>query len=391
MNTTVERLGRRIRLAVIGGGEGSVIGPAHRTAIAFDGHFEIVAGVLSSDPAKATAQGKRLGIARSYGTVPELIAAEARHPEGIDAVAIMTPNDSHAAYVAAALDAGLHVICDKPLANGADEAAVLCGKAARAGLVLAVTYNYSGYPMVRQARSMIADGAIGQLQLVEVRSVQGNLGTWIEGGGPLPSHVAWRLDPARGGRDHLMLDVGTHAHHLAMYVLDRHFTEVFADLGAIVAGRAFDDTATIAARMEGGLQASLLITKAATGAPNDFGIHVYGSEGGLRWEQSQPNVLLHLRPGSMQTIHRSADFLTPLARHSLRSPLPHPEGFREAFANIYADFASLMSARISGTEPDPLALTLPRGTDGLAGLRFVEACHRSKVEKAWIPIDNGSV
>lgn len=383
-STIVKKLGRRLRIAVAGGGEGSIIGGAHRVAMAFDGHFDIVAAALSSNPERSLKQGKDLGISRAYPDAASMIRGEKRRPDGADAVAVMTPNDSHYSITDEALENGFHVICDKPLANTVREAAALRDKAAAKGLLLAVTYNYSGYPMVRQARHMIAAGEIGRPQIVEVRCVQGNLSAGIEDSATIPKSVAWRLDPERGGPHHLMLDVGTHAHHLAAYVTGRDFTDVCADLGPAVPDRKFDDTAAILARMDGNLRTSLLVTKAATGSPNVFGIEVYGDKGGIAWNQMQPNVLQVMRPGALETLQRTNESLGPLARRSLHIPPAHPEGFREAFANIYADFAEVLSAKILGAEPDPLALTLPTADIAVRGLIFVEACHESKLARTWV-------
>jgi predicted dehydrogenase len=387
MNSTIEKLGRRLRIAVAGGGEGAVIGGVHRTAMAFDGHFEIVAGALSSKPEKSRKQGAELGLARIYDDAIAMIRGEQGRADRVDAIAIMTPNDSHFSIADAALDAGFHVICDKPLANTSRDAILLRDKAAAKNLLLAVTYNYSGYPMVRQARHMVTSGELGRIQMVEVRCVQGNLGAGIENSGNIPKSVAWRLNPEQGGQHHLMLDVGTHSHHLAAYVLDRDFTEVFADLGPAVAGRKFDDSAAIVARMDGDVRTSLLVTKAATGSPNVFGIQVYGERGGIAWNQMQPNTLEVMRPGSIELLQRTNEVLGSLACRSIHIPAAHPEGFREAFANVYSDFAEVLAARIAGFKPNPLSLTLPSADIGVAGLMFVEACHESKVKRAWVKIE----
>ncbi len=390
MNSTIEKLGRRLRIAVAGGGEGAIIGSVHRTAMAFDGHFEIVAGALSSSPEKSRKQGTELGLPRVYDDAISMLRGEQNRDDRADAIAIMTPNDSHFAITGAALDAGFHVICDKPLANTSREAALLRDKAASKKLLLAVTYNYSGYPMVRQARHMVSARELGRIQMVEVRCVQGNLSAGIENSASMPKSVAWRLNPEQGGQHHLMLDVGTHAHHLAAYVLGRDFTEVFADLGPAVAGRKFDDSAAIVARMQDDVRASLLVTKAATGSPNVFGIQLYGEKAGLAWNQMQPNVLQILRPGSIELLQRTSEALGPLARHSLHVPSAHPEGFREAFANLYSDFAEVLASRIAGVNPNPLSLTLPSADIGVAGLMFVEACHESKIKRAWVKIEKSA-
>jgi predicted dehydrogenase len=390
MNSTIEKLGRKLRIAAAGGGEGAVIGNVHRTAMAFDGHFEIVAGALSSNPEKSRKYGAQLGLPRVYDSAFSMIRGEQSREDRADAVAVMTPNDSHFSITNAALDSGFHVICDKPLANTSSDATLLRDKAAAKNLLLAVTYNYSGYPMVRQARHLVATNELGRIQMVEVRCLQGNLSAGIENTGNVPKSLAWRLDPKQGGRHHLMLDVGTHAHHLAAYVVGRDFTEVFADLGPAVAGRKFDDSAGIVARMQGDVRASLLVTKAATGSPNVFGIQVYGEKAGIAWNQMHPNVLEIMRPGSIELLQRTSEALGPLARHSIHVPTAHPEGFREAFANIYSDFAEVLTSHITGQEPNPLSLTLPSAAIGVAGLKFVEACDESKIKRAWVTIEKSA-
>jgi predicted dehydrogenase len=378
----------RIRVAIIGGGPGSLIGPAHQTAIRFDGGYDLVAGVVSANAEQALANGQNMGLARPYRTVAELLAGERGRGDGAQVVAIMTPNDSHHGLCVAALEAGFHVICDKPLANSLRDALDIVERCKTTGRLLCVTYNYSGYPMVRQARAMIAEGRIGRPHLVDVKYAQGNLGTLVEvAPESLPPQLRWRLDPERGGAAHLLLDVGVHAHHLAEYVTGLQFTRVFADTGAAVKGRQFADSAVVVGRLDGDVRATIQATKAASGAPNIFSIAVYGDRGGVSWEQAQPNVLQFVQQDRpTQTYQRGLGELSALARHSIRTPMPHPEGFREAFANIYCDFAAAVAARNSGVEPDPLVLTYPTALDGARGLAFVEACVQSSREGRWIDL-----
>ncbi len=388
LNETIGTLGRRIRAAVIGGGEGALIGSVHRTALRFDDHFEIVAGVLSSDPQRSLDQGAQLGLQRPYGTLAELLTAESARVDGVDVIVIMTPNDSHFASCLSALRNGFHVICDKPIANTLVEARELLEEARRHRRHLFVTYNFTGYPMVRQARAMIEQGKIGEPHLVEVRYAQGNLGALIEkASAPLDRQLAWRLDPARGGDHHLLLDVGVHAHNLATYVTKRECTRVFCDAGAAVTGREFDDSAVILGRLDGDVRASLSMTKAATGMPMSFTLSVYGNKAGLSWEQSSPNELRFMRQGRAAEIYgRSVSDLAPLAKRSIRSANAHPEGLREAFANIYGDFAEILGATLAGRAPDPLALTCPTILEGARSLAFVDACALSKLTDSWVSV-----
>lgn len=379
---------QHIRVAIIGGGPGSLIGPAHQTAIRFDDRYELVAGVVSANAEQALARGERMGLARPYRTVAELLAGERSRGDGAQVIAIMTPNDSHHGLCLAALAAGFHVICDKPLANSLHDALEVVERCKTTGRLLCVTYNYSGYPMIRQARAMIAEGCIGRPHLVDVKYAQGNLGTRLEEAPEsLTPQLRWRLDPERGGAAHLLLDVGIHAHHLAEYVTGLQFTRIFADTGAAVKGRQFADSAVVVGRLAGDVRATIQATKAASGAPNIFSIAVHGERGGVTWEQTQPNVLQFMqqdRPA--QTYHRGVGELSALARHSIRTPMPHPEGFREAFSNLYADFATVIAARERGVEPDALALTYPTALDGARGLAFVEACEQSSRQGRWIDL-----
>lgn len=385
---TSNALGRRIRLAVVGGGGNALIGPVHRIAARLDDHFEICAGILSSDPARSIADAARLRIPRGYSDMATMIAAEAKRPDGIEAVAIMTPNDSHHAYAAMALDAGLDVICDKPLTNDLKSSLDLVERARSRGLVFSLTHNYSGYPMVREARAAIEAGEIGTLRVAHVSYVQGSLGSRVEDNpDAMPARLKWRIDPAKGGLSHVLGDIGTHVHQLLTYVSGKRVESVLADVGAALPGRTTHDTASVIFRLEGGARGVMFITKAATGAENLVSIEAYGEAGGVSWQQASPNEMRFMRnnkPAELRT--RGLPSLHPLAQRATRLPPGHPEAFFEAFANVYVDFADLVAARRGGKPPDPLAVVTPDAVTGAEGLAFIDACIESTRTQTWVNI-----
>lgn len=382
------KLGRRVRLGLIGGGGGALIGPVHRVAARLDECFDIVAGALSSNKEKALAEAARLGVSRGYESVAAMVAGEAARPDGIDAVAIMTPNDSHHDYAALALDAGFDVICDKPLTNDLTSSLDLVARAKARKRLLCVTHNYSGYPMIREARAAIAAGEIGPLRVVHASYVQGSLGTRVEDHPEqISDRLRWRLDPARGGLSHVLGDIGTHVHQLVGYVAGRRIEGVLADVGSVIPGRVAHDTASVIVRLEGGARGALFVTKAATGAENALSIEAYGEAGGISWNQAAANELRFMRnakPAEIRT--RGLPTLHPLARAAARIPAGHPEAFFEAFANLYRDFAELVAARRTGTTPDPLFSSVPMAEEGADGLAFVEACLASTKLGKWVDV-----
>ena len=386
--SALSRFGRRVRLGLIGGGGAALIGPVHRIAARLDDHFEICAGVLSSDAARSVAEAGALRISRGYGDAATMIAEEAKRSDGIDAVAIVTPNDSHFAYAAAALDAGLDVICDKPLTNDLPSALDLVLRARARGPVFSLTHNYSGYPMVREARAAIEAGEIGALRVVHVAYVQGSLGTRVEDRPEaMSSRLKWRLDPAKGGLSHVLGDIGTHAHQLASYICGQPVEAVLADVGAALPGRSAHDTASVIFRMRGGARGVMFVTKAATGAENALAIEAYGEAGGVSWAQASANelrVMRNNRPAELRT--RGLPTLHPLSLRATRLPPGHPEAFLEAFANIYADFAELVAARRLGIAPDPLAAVGPDAAAGAEGLAFIEACLELSEKGGWATV-----
>lgn len=383
LNPVVSLLGRRLRLAVIGGGAGSFIGPMHRQAARLDDRYEIVAGALSSDSQRSVAAGHALGLApeRCHPDALALMAAEAARPDGADVVAIMTPNDSHFPYAMAALDHGFDVICDKPMTNTLAEAQTLHEKANASGRVFCLTHNYSGYPMARQARAMVAAGLLGDIRLVQVEYVQGGRAK------PGPGRTAWKTDPSRGGPSLVMGDIGTHAHHLLRFVTGLEVEQVAAELGCAVPERTAHDFAGVLLRLRGGARGSFWVTQAAAGVENGLRIRVSGSRGTLEWQQEHPQVL-DFKPldAPAQRLTPRGPGTLPLAQRSTRVAAGHPEGFPEAFANLYADAAEAIAARRAGVVPDPLALHFPNAHDGWMGMRFVDAVIRSaQSDGAWTP------
>ncbi len=383
-NPIVAALGRPLRLAVVGGGPGSNIGSTHRIAARIDDRFVIVAGVLSSDPNRSLQAGAELGVPRAYGSFLELLETEQGQPDGAEVVAIMTPNDSHHEIALAAMDRGFDVICDKPLANTLGEALDIVEKVKATGFVLCLTHNYSGYPLVRQARAMVESGELGELRLVQVEYVQGNKASESDPVGELP----WRYHPVRGGPSLVMGDIGTHAHHLVRYVTGLEVVEVAAEVGAIVPDRKVHDFAGAMLRFDNGARGSFWVTQAAAGMENCLRIRASGTKGTIEWSQEQPTTL-SFRPlnGAAQTFTPNGAGISPAAARVSRIGRGHPEGFHEAFANIYSDAAEAIVARRTGRDADPLAMTFPTAEDGAIGLAFVEAAiESSRAGGGWTKV-----
>ena len=383
LNPVIEMLGRRLRLAVIGGGPGSFIGAMHRQAARLDDRYEIVAGVLSSDIEKSKKAGVELGFAsdRLYSSVQEMLDKESARKDAADVIAIMTPNDSHFEYSMSALEHGFDVICDKPMTNTLEEAEALHKKVQDSGLVFCLTHNYTGYPMVRQAKAMVADGQLGTIRLIQVKYVQGGKADESK---PDPS-TSWRFDPVRGGPSLVMGDIGSHAHNLVRSITGLEVAEVAAEIGNIVPGRAVHDYGGALLRFDNGARGSYWVTQAAAGVENCLRIRVSGAKGTLEWMQEFPQALTFkpLCAPSQNRTPNGAGTL-PLSKHSSRIVAGHPEGFHEGFANIYSDAAETIAARKSGNAPNPLALYFPNSFDGLMGLRFVfSAIESSNANGKW--------
>lgn len=387
-NPVIEMLGRRLRLAVVGGGPDSFIGSMHRSAARLDDRYEIVAGALSSDAERSVSAATGIGIAadRAYASADELFAAEAARTDGADVVAIMTPNDSHHSYAVSSLRHGFDVICDKPITNSLADAVDVLATVEDTGLVFCLTHNYTGYPMVRQARAMIAAGMLGTIQLVQVEYVQGG-----KAGERDPDHdgaLPWRYDPTLGGPSLVLGDIGTHAHNLVRFVAGLEVTELAADIGHIVANRLVDDYAGALLRFDNGARGSFWVTQAAAGVENCLRLRVSGTKGTVEWMQEMPTQLAFKPLGAPAEIRTpNGPGTLPLARRASRIVAGHPEGFHEGFANIYADAAEAIAARRTGVEADPLALVFPNATDGVRGVAFVEAAVTSSAnDGAWTAV-----
>jgi predicted dehydrogenase len=372
LNPVIEMLGRRLRLAVIGGGPGSFIGAMHRQSARLDDRYEIVTGILSSDPDKSKQAAKELGFVpdRLYSNVTDMFDAEVSRKDGIDAVAIMTPNDSHYEYSVAALEHGIDVICDKPMTNTLEEAESLHKKVQETGLVFCLTHNYTGYPMVRQAKAMVMDEQLGTIRLIQVEYVQG--GKADEEKVFTPDN--WKFDPVRGGPSRVMGDIGTHAHNLTRFISGLEVDEVAAEIGNIVPNRLIHDYAGALLRFDNGARGSFWVTQAAAGVENCLRIRLSGSKGSLEWMQEFPQALT-FKPlqGPSQNRTPNGPGTLPFSARSTRLVAGHPEGFPDAFANIYSDAAEAIAARRAGKQPDPLAMYFPNSWDGLLGIRFVNS------------------
>jgi predicted dehydrogenase len=373
-NPVIEMLGRRLRLAVIGGGPGSFIGATHRAAARLDDRYQLVAGALSSLPDLARSAGTEIGLEpdRAYGDGLELLEAESSRADGAEVIAVMTPNDSHHLYAGRSLELGFDVICDKPLTNTLEEALDLVARVRDTGLVFCLTHNYTGYPMVRQAKAMVEEGQLGELRLVQVEYVQGGK---ADENDPGPGEgLPWRYDPVRGGPSLVMGDIGTHAHNLARFITGLEVSEVAAEVGAVVPGRMVDDYAAGMLRFSNGARGTFWVTQAAAGVENCLRIRVSGTKGSLGWNQESPTRLIFTPlHGPAETRTPNGPGTLPLATRSTRIVAGHPEAFLEAFANIYSDAAEAIAARRSGGTPDPLALHFPDVVDGAIGIGFVQS------------------
>jgi predicted dehydrogenase len=370
----------RIRLGMVGGGQGAFIGAVHRIAARLDDHYELVAGAFSSDPERAAASAADLGVARSYNSFADMAAREARRKDGIEAVAIVTPNHMHAPVALQFLKRGIHVICDKPLTATLPEAKRLARAVESSGVIFALTHNYTGYPMIRQAKEMVDSGALGQIRLVQVEYAQDWLAEPLEATGQ--KQADWRTDPARSGAGGSTGDIGTHAFNLANFVSGLTLEELSADLQSFVPGRRVDDNAHVLLRYAGGARGMLWCSQVASGQENGLRLRIYGTKAGLEWEQENPNYLWHTPLGAPRSrLTRGGPGTGAAAARVSRIPAGHPEGYLEGFANIYAEAARAIIARRTGAELDP-AVQFPGLKEGLEGVAFVDACVRSSRKNA---------
>src|ERR1700737_2372960 len=377
---------------MVGGGPGGFIGAVHRIAARLDDRFELVAAALSSDPERARAAALDLHITpdRDYRSFAEMASSEAARKDRIDAVAIVTPNHLHYQPAKAFLEAGIHVICDKPLTTTLEDALDLARIVRRTGLLFAVTHNYTGHPMVRQARQMIADGELGLLRLVQVEYAQDWLATPLEKTGQ--KQAAWRTDPAQSGPAGSLGDIGTPPYNLACFVTGLNCRELAAELHTFVPGRRLDDNVQIMLRFAQGARGLLWASQVATGNRNNLRLRGYGEKAGLEWRQEDPDCLWFGALSKAPTlIYRGGPAATAVAAHASRVPGGHPEGYLEAFAQLYADMAEQISAQLEGRPPDPASRLFPPLADGGAGLRFISAVLESSGRNAaWTSLPGGS-
>lgn len=378
---------RKIKLGMVGGGKDAFIGSVHRMAARLDDRYDLVAGALSSSPIKASESAAEIGIdkKRSYTSYQEMAKKEGKLADGIDAVAIVTPNHLHADVAKVFLEAGIHVICDKPLTAKLSDAEELATLVKESGLVFAITYNYSGYPMVRQAKEMIAKGEIGTVRLVQSEYAQDWLATNIEQNGQ--KQATWRTDPNQAGAGGAIGDIGTHAYHLAEFITGLEASSLLADLDSFVSGRSLDDNANILLHYKNGAKGMLWVSQIASGKENGLNIRIFGDKGGLEWSQEDPNYLQHTTLGKpKQILTRAGSTSGELANAASRIPSGHPEGFIEGFANIYRETADLILAHHNKTEFTNL---VPTVDDGLRGMRFIDkAVASNQAGSIWQSLDH---
>lgn len=380
---------RRIRLGMVGGGQDAFIGAVHRIAARLDDNYVLVAGALSATPEKAVASGRALGLAedRIYTSYSEMAEREAARDDGVEAIAIVTPNHLHVDIATAFLERGIHVVCDKPLATSLRDAEALAEIVSRTGLIFALTHTYAGYPMIREARQLVADGALGDIRVVRVDYAQDWLAEPIEESGQ--KQAAWRTDPTLAGAGGSIGDIGTHAFQLGCYVSGLTPTSLAADLSSFVEGRRVDDNAHVMLRYEGGARGMIWASQVAVGNENALRLEIYGTRGGLAWEQEEPNRLWMTPIGEpKRLITRGGSAAGQAANRVTRIPAGHPEGYLEAFANIYAEAARAIQVARSTTVTDP-DIGFPTVEDGVRGMAFIEACvASSRSDAAWVDLQS---
>lgn len=379
-------LQRKLRYGMVGGGPGAFIGGVHRRAAALDGLADLTAGAFSSDAQKSKEHGATLHVAedRAYGSFEEMAEREAARPddERIDFVSIVTPNHLHFPVAKAFIERGIHVVCDKPMTTTLEDAETLCRLVDEHEVVFALTHNYSGYPMVKEARTLVEKGAIGTIRKVLIEYTQDWLATRLEETDN--KQAAWRTDPDKAGAGALG-DIGTHAEHLARYVTGLELEALCADVSTFVEGRPIDDDANLLLRYAGGAKGMLTCSQIAAGEENNLRLRVYGTEAGLTWAQENPNYLRLKRLGEPeQVLKRGNEYLSDDAQRSARIPAGHPEGFYEAFASLYANALRTIAARVAGDTPDALDLDFPTVQDGARGVHFIETALKSGQEQGWV-------
>jgi len=374
---------RRLRLGMVGGGPGAFIGAVHRIAARLDDRYELVAAALSSNAERSLSAAEQLHIPRAYRNFEEMASAESKRPDGIEVVSIVTPNHLHHAPAKLFLEAGINVICDKPLTTTLDDALDLAESVKRTGLVFGLTHNYTGHPMVRQAREMVMSGELGPIRLVQVEYAQDWLATPLEKMGQ--KQAEWRTDPTRSGPGGSLGDIGTHAFNLACFVTGLSCKQVAADVTTFVPGRRLDDNVQVMLRFSKGVRGGLWASQVASGNENNLRLRVYGEKAGLEWCQEDPNELRFAPLGQpRRAIRRGNPGLGRAATHATRIPSGHPEGYLEAFAQLYSDLAEQITARRENRAPHPDSLLVPGVSDGVDGVKFINAVlESSRRGSAW--------
>ncbi len=378
---------RKLRMGMVGGGPGAFIGEVHRKAARMDGMIELVAGAFDADPAKSQEMGniQNLDPKRVYDTYQDMVKAEAALPENerIDFVAVTTPNNLHYPIAKAFLDAGFNVVCEKPMTMNVEEAKALKEAVDKSGKVFALLHNYTGYPMVKQARHMVKEGMLGKIQKIVVEYPQDWLLERIELTGQM--QASWRTDPKQAGAGGCLGDIGTHAENLAGYITGLEIEELCADLTSFVEGRPLDDDVNILLHYTNGARGVLHSSQISTGQENNLNIRVWGTKGAIQWFQENPNYLYYFQQGKpVQIYRRGNDYLCEAAQRANRIPPGHPEAFLEAFSNIYKNASDTMRAHMLGSEPTELELDFPNVDDGLEGMQFIETVvASSKSDKKW--------
>lgn len=383
-------MSRKIRYGMVGGGRGAFIGGVHRIAAQIDGQIELVCGAFSSDPEKSKASGRDFFLAenRCYGSFEEMIAKEKALPadQRMDFISIVTPNHMHFAPAKLALENGFHVLSDKPATFTSEQAKELAALVKQTGLTYGLTHNYTGYPLVKEAKAMIAAGKLGKIRKVVVEYPQGWLATRVEESGQ--KQAAWRTDPTKSGAAGCVGDIGTHAENLAEYMTGLKIKELAADLTIFVPGRQLDDDANMLLRFEGGAKGVLHCSQISVGEENNLNIRIYGEKGGLEWHQKEPNTMLvKWLDQPMQVYRTGMGYLGTEAAAATRTPPAHPEGYLEAFATVYKNFACTLRAKSEGRAPSAIENDFPKIEDGIRGMAFIDAVIKSsKANAAWTPV-----
>ena len=376
-----------MKYGMVGGGPGAFIGAVHRKAAALDGEIELVAGAFSSSPEKSKQQGENLFLdpARVYGSYQEMAEKEAALPQGerIDFVSIVTPNSTHFPIAKTFIEAGFHIVCDKPMTTTLEEAEELCRLVKKHDTIFALTHNYTGYPMVKEARELIRQGALGRIRKIVAEYPQGWLSTFLEGDGA--KQAVWRTDPKQAGVSSAVGDIGSHAENLARYITGLDIESICADFTTFVDGRLLEDDANMLVHYEDGVKAVLYCSQVSVGEENNLRIRIYGTEASMEWHQEHPNYLYIRYPDGPEKVYkRGNDYLTEVAQHNTRLPFGHPEAFIEAFANIYVNAGRTIAARLAGEEPSPFDLDFPTVQDGAIGVHFIHTAVQSAKEKGWV-------